>query len=276
MALGYRYQMIFKHPAGYGWTEDISSFYAPFTTFSGILPPLINARLALLSNDCEFTVVRASNGSYRNPNEYQVSVPGTPNGLADGPVAQDFTRILLSTETAAGYGRIFMGGIPQSWVSGDALIWPPAAQKAFLAYAALLTSGTVNWGNNSVNTGAKKQTYAMTGLSPSSPRGYTFTSGSLLLTVGQVIRVTGSTVFGYNGTKTVTAVQSDTLPQVCTVGGGAPSNPGANGDTVLFTLQSGSYQSFTGIRPVGITHRKSGRPFGVRPGRQRNRVPLRR
>jgi hypothetical protein len=276
MAIGYRYQFIYKNPAGYGWSENYDSSYAPADTFNTILPALIAARLALLSNDCELREVRAASGLYRNPATYPVSIPGTPNGQATGPSAQDFTRILVRTESNLGYGRIFLGGIPQSWVSGDSLVWPSSVQKQFTAFVLVLTANSVNWGMNSVNTGAPKVKWPMNTGIPSSPRGYTFISPNQTLSVGQAIRVTGSTVIGYNGIKNVVYVSGAAPTQLVQVGGGSPSNPQATNDTLLFTYESPNFSPYINVFATGVTHRKSGRPFGVRRGRASNTVPLRR
>jgi hypothetical protein len=271
-----RCQFMFRHPAGYGWSEVYTSQFTYSQTVNGPVQALIAARLAILSSDCEFQRVRLATGAYRAPFDLPVSTPGVPNGALDGPAAQDFTRLLCQLVANDTSGRIFLGGIPQDWATGDSLTWPVPAQKAFQPFAAILSATGAAWQVITTNTGGPKTKYAVNGATPLMPRGWRFTNPTFALTAGQMIRVSQSSVIGYNGLKTVEFVDGTSLPQSVIVGGASPATAALTTDAVYFTVQSPSYTSIADVFPIRIVHRKAGRPFGLRPGRQRNSVALRR
>lgn len=273
-----RVQLIFRHPSGYGWSEDYVSNRTVQELFGGLLQNLRDVRLGLLANDCTLVRARLSYGSYRNPETFIFSDPFTPNGAGPDAAAADFVRILSQTQSSVGYGRIYLGGVPQSWVVGDKLqVQDAGFVKAFGVFRIVLTNATGQWGLNSTNTGSVKQFYLMTSGTQAIPRGYIMQSpGYEFMTFPQLIYVKGSTIPGFNGVKTVIGVQDAGPPIKYVVGGATPVANQGTQDLVVFSLQNGVWSQFTDVQPIEITERRSGRPFGQRVGRQRNRIPLRR
>jgi len=275
-----RVQLIFQHPSGYGWSEDYNSNRTVSELLGGQLQVLRDARLQLLANDCTLLRARLSYGQYRNPETFIFSSPDNPNGTGPGTAAADFVRILAQTQSSVGYGRIYIGGVPQVWVTGDKLAFNDAGfQKAFVNFKFQLIGAPGQWGLVSTNTGGPKQFFKMIGGIQAVPRGFIMQSPDhifLATDLPKLIYVKGSTIPGFNGIKTVQNIYDIAPPVKYYVSGATPVANQNVDDLVVFSLQEGAWAQFTDVQPIEITERRSGRPFGRRVGRQRNRIPLRR
>lgn len=263
--------------AGYGWSErywfnwagQISQLNQYMTSFLGV-------RNAVLANDCQTVRIRVSQGSYRNPIviDGNGSSSGAPTGTAPGPATADFTRLIIRWSSSNAIGRTFLGGVPAAYIVGDEFIPTATYLKNLTNFFAFLSGG--GWYLQSTTGGVKPTPLPVTGLAPTSPRGYVFTLPNGTLAIGNTIRMHQALVIGYNGSKTVTGITLTGTTQLVAVGGAAPADVETDGTATFITIENPSQYAITGGIFEQVTHRPAGRPFGARRGRRSSTVPLRR
>lgn len=265
----------FKDSYGYGWSErHWLDWGTSQTVLNDRLATYYAMRVKILSNDCELNRVRVSSGQYKNPYIFELNPnPGSPNGQVPGPAVADFARLIVRWQGQGGYGRTFLGGIPQKYIVGDSFI-PDAAYLAAMQNFILSFFGQ-GWVVNSTIATGKPQKYAASNLTKLTPRGYTFDVQTGLFTVNDILRMHGATVPGYNGQKTVVNISFSTPNDTVTVGGGSPAVDEPTGTATFVTKEIESWVYINQGNYEQVTRRSAGRPFGQRAGRRASTVPLR-
>lgn len=269
--------MTFRHPAGYGWTErHWIDWGTDQTVLDAVVVQLVQLRNSVLSNDCSLDYIRVSSGQYRNPIIYDGNPnnPGTPTGTSPGPVSSDFERLLIRWRGNNGYGNTFLGGIPSAMVVGDNFTPTPAYVKQLNAYIDFFTNSV--WYVESTISSGPQPIHTATTLTPTSPRGYSFSCDAGLVTVGNTIRMKQTTVPGYSGLKVVNRVVTVGGASTVFVGGAMPPALEPITSVPVFTIEGYADVLITQGTWERITRRNAGRPFGQRRGRRANTVPLRR
>lgn len=272
-----RVQLIFKHPSGYGWSEDYYTNRSVADLNAGQFNNLRDARLGLLASDCTLVRARLSHDFYRNPDTIIVGSPDVPNGQGPAAASADFVRILVQVQAQVSYGRIYLGGVPQTWAVGDKLQVNDAGfLKAMSALRLVMIGSPGQWGLKTTNSAGKKPYFSMVGAIRAIPRGFFFNSPDFPFgSFPTQIYVKGSTIPGYNGIKTVIQADSSVTPTKYLCGGATPPSDAIVNDLMLFSVQAAEFSQCIDVQPVEITERRSGRPFGQRVGRRRNQIPLR-
>jgi hypothetical protein len=273
-----RVDLLFSGESGYGWSESYWwKNVIPLSSYPGALQTLIQARVALLANDCELNYVRLNTLYTRSP----ILIDGAgPNGgalpggtaAASGP---DFVAITLRlTGAVGGIGRLFLRGVPEVNYLGDTLQFNTFYVGAVQDFSDVLTSSG-NWGIRTSAVSTPRPRLPASGLIPVAPRGYSFLAQTSVVAMGDSIVMHNATVIGYNGRKQVVSI-TGTGPYIVTVGGASPqaSDPGTNNPyytTILYT-----YPSIASTTVERVTRRSAGRFFGQRRGRRSTTLPLRR
>jgi hypothetical protein len=258
---------------GYGWSETY--YYLGSST-----PPLADVinlvyyRNQFLSATAIISYARITSAVKRNPYIQQF---GTSRGAIAGPAAPDFASLLVrQIASGVGYGRHFLRGIPAANVQEDDYVSTPSFNSAIIAWSSYLQGGL--WGIRSTLNGAGPR-IATAPPFPAGNKGYNFfVAGSQNFSVNDVLVMHGCKIIGYNGTKTVVAVNATTTPSagfVYTVGGAAPPVGEGNNSSPYVTKVNVTYGTINQIVIERITHRPPGRIFGSRRGRRNSLVPLR-
>lgn len=270
--------MIFNGPSIYGWDER---FYyngpTDHPSLNAALADLITARAACLTSNCSIVRLRVATGNYRNPYILNPNAgSGTPGNETPPTAVPEAALLLLLQGNPSGVNRSFLRGIPDRIVTATGYAPDSTWNMNLGQLFTLLENGM--WSVAGQPGGVSPMQYVMAGLTPISPRGYTFTytlpMGGTAPTVGQVVRVHSTIVPGYAGLKLITNIDPGP-PIVVTVGGAAP---GALDTAVkpYFTYPIPYAFPIQTIQPDGITSRKPGRPFSLRRGRGQTVWSLRR
>lgn len=266
-----RVQVFFVNAERYGWTEQHWWTGAnDFATLKAAIDPLIQARAAFLTKDCSIPRVRVSTGTKRLPVilDYE-TVPFAGGGFQETVNSSDDAVIIKFSNTSVGYNRVFLRGIPDSMVAGDQFNPTPPYLDLLQAWINVL--GGSSWAIVS-HLGNQQPSVQAVSAAQNFPKGILLTlPGGTTLNPGDVVRISGSSIFGYNGYKNVVSV---TGAQAILGGARPPADPPAS-DTIFVT----PIKPMPG--PIQITNleqftlRKPGRPFGLRRGRARTSLSLR-
>lgn len=262
--------IFFHNPGGYGWSE--SFWYSGPTdvaTEVGHLNTLAVNRAGILTNSCTITHARIASNTVRNPNVLTVGTTGLGIPGAETPPTAEEEVALLARFNAgsSNYLRPFLRGIPSRVVTADG--YTPDA--AFTAAVNDFFNTLVNNPWNARGTlGSPTDHFAITSPTPNPPRGYTFTSATLAAAKGDVIRVHGARVPGYNGLKKIVSAGGTSY----TVGGAAPAV--ADSSTNIYATKI-VYQDnkIDSCQVLAISRRGAGRPFGLSRGRRATLYSLR-
>jgi hypothetical protein len=274
--MAFKASLFFQDPFGYGWTETYN--YAGASDQDSIvaaLGGLKNVRLGILPSDCSIQYARVGVGTPRFPFTTVFNFGAGQNGQFPNPTLVDFACVIIREQGNLSVNRVFMRGVPADCVSGDQFTPTALWQQYFAAYATYRI-GNPNW----VLAGKYKSTnqpIAITSLQPTPPRGIqcSTTSSSLPLKNAQV-RISGATVPGYNGIKTVTDVTTAGGTSVISMGGASPADAQPAGFNTTLVVLTGYTAQCTDVFPERLSRRSPGRPFGQRPGRRRTLYSLRR
>jgi hypothetical protein len=264
----------FKDGAGYGWSETF--YYGPGPTATNLtidVPALIRARAAILTSSSTITHARISTLTKRLPIIVQLGGGTGVPGSETPPTAPSEVALLVTLQAVgSGYLRPFLRGIPLRIVGADLYVPDPTFTANLNSFFNVLKNGL--WNVVGTLGGPPLQQPIAHSPAPNTPRGYTFTNGAtstFVGTVGQLIRVHGCRVPGYNGIKRITQVNS---PTVYTVGGASPAVADNGVAPYLTTL--GSVDAAINSTVVdGLTRRGAGRPFGLSRGRKATLYSLR-
>lgn len=264
-------QFFFRSADGYGWSERY--FYAGTTTdpaFSSNINALASARVQLLTTSGRLTHIRVASPTLRNPFIFALAAGGTPGSYAPPTAPAEVALLFRMNAGITGYNRIFLRGIPDEIVSGDSYAPTPTWNGVMNSFIATLSN---SFWNCQGTLGSPTVRFPILNLNPNLPRGYSFDVTPRVLVQGNVIRMHGASVPGYNGIKRVVAVgPSATLVQV---GGAAPAV--ADPTTLAYYTQIMDFDAvITSAFPENLTRRAAGRPFGLSRGRRPTLYSLRR
>jgi pimeloyl-ACP methyl ester carboxylesterase len=254
------------------------TFYTPASSPQPVINAYLAKRMMLAVKDFSLSYVRVSNVpqnrhvSFFVPTDFSV-VNGQlgPITSAQGPQALLF-RITTNLFSQA---RIFLHGFGRTQITNDTYMPDPAFAAAVDQFVQLLiTTGNYLFASVPSHTFADRK--SIVAIADFPPRGAKITPALVADTpvVGDTITIggTGARVIGANGRKRVTFV--DPARAFFIVGGAQPVigsfTPPAyfyNANPLFGTPISAAIERLT-------THRV-GRPFGLRPGRQRATVALR-
>jgi len=263
-------QLFFNSLEGYGWSETYH--WGPTVdplAFTPTVITLVGKRCAWLTKDCQMVRLRLGTAFKRDPIIYDTDAYTTSVGAINDTQNNSDNALMVRGECpGVGYNRNFCRGVPDSFVSGDEFLPDAIWTNAFNAWIAyVLTPGFFQI----VASVDNPQTpVAVASLVPSSPKGIQMSItqvGPSPLT-GQV-RITGASVFGYNGIKTITSGPTGTLAGAYLLGGAKPQAPNSVSDRIFATPvvpRQGDVKQYFFER---FTTRKAGRPFGLRRGRAR-------
>jgi hypothetical protein len=268
--------LTFSDTNGYGWTETYY-YLGSSTPPIGDVNNLAYQRNQFLVQDASINYARITSSVKRNPYIIDLNPFSSSVGALPGPAAPDFAALLVRLiATGTGYGRHFLRGLPEANVSEDSYVATPAFNSNLLAWSNLLQGGL--WGIRSTLNGAGPRV-ATAPPFPAGNKGYNFfVAGAQVFSVNDVIVMHGCKVIGYNGTKTVVAVNPATVPSagfLYTVGGAAPPIGEGSNSSPYATKVNVTYGQINQVVIERITHRPPGRIFGSRRGRRNSLVPLR-
>lgn len=265
--------LFFIDPTGYGWSERF--WYAGSTvnpTFTNNINQLINARALILTDTCNITHVRVASPVPRAPYIFAQPAGGVPGGELP-PTAPSEVAILarlISGGAGPFFNRPFLRGIPQRVVTADSYTPDSTFETNINAFFAVLRNG--NWNIQGRLTSAPNPLQPINTLAPVPPRGFTFTAAAGLFVKGDVVRIRGAKVPGYNGLKSI--IQVNPAGTLYEAGGASPPvvdiglSPTAQ-KQITFDLGI----AITNIE--GLTRRGAGRPFGLTRGRKQTLYSLR-
>lgn len=268
--MGQHASMFFVNSERYGWTEDYN--YLGATDLASVtlaFNTLVTLRAKLLSADCSIPRVRIESTfkryplilDYENSNFATGKVPGTVNDSDDAV-------IIRLDALSVGYNRIFMRGLSDGLVTGDQFTPDPTWDSNFTNFSNLLVDG--DWAVLS-HLGNQQPSVIANAISPNAPKGIRLTVASTnVWAVGQQLRISGASIFGYNGVKTVvSALPPAAGLTVYLLGGAQPQAPDGIANTIHVTPLDPQFGVINGVNVEQYTLRKAGRPFGVRRGRAR-------
>lgn len=265
--------LFFRDVDGRGWSERF--WYAgPVTNpnFTVNISQLVGARAGLLVSSANITHVRVASGSKRAPYVFSLASGGTPGNETPPSMPSDVALLVRMVQSGSvpAANKAFLRGIPQRIVQAETYFPDLPWTNAFNNFVAVLQGG--NWNVVSSLDLAPQPLQDISVLTPTSPRGFTFVGPLNVFAQGDVVRVRGAKVIGFNGLKTVTGVNA--AGTTYSVGGGAPSSVDTGAaPTAQMLVYS---ETPTGnVFVEGVSNRKTGRPFGVSAGRRQTTVPQR-
>lgn len=274
-ALSNKVTLFFRSNSGYGWTETYY-YIGSGGVAESVTAVLASRRKAILSDDCALDHARISTAFARDPVYFNLNLQGGFNGEWPGPSNADFVALLINLHSnAGGFGRVFLRGVPDAFINANEFQPDTNYLTKLTQWENFLENPNI-WGVQSTLSAGAKPKYAINTLTPILPRGYTFLSQELVANEGDVIRVHGASVPGFNGEKTIIKKEDITTTFKWTVGGGSPPVANPVTDTVYVTKLIYNYVGIVLARQARVTRRNTGRPFGMRRGRQSPVIPLRR
>jgi hypothetical protein len=262
--------LFFEDSSGRGWTEKY--WFASDvgvtgwqTEFNG----LSNARAGLLTNEAAILRMRVESIINRSP---YVIVPsgGSPIfGYLQPPQCQADVALLVRFRGSTGYyNRLFLRGIPESVIDGEAYTPTSIFANNFSAWQSYMVGDGNFVVRSRIAASSPKQPLVTAG--PNYPKGMQIVvPATVTLNIGQVLYISGSPIPGYNGVKNVVSGPiTVTTGKQYNLGGANPiSNlPG----TALLYYEVLTYSQYALQSAVveGVSNRKVGRPFGVSRGRR--------
>jgi hypothetical protein len=272
-----RFQVTFQSTETYGWTEN---YWYNGTLDDATLRPLtaqfVLLRCAFLTQDVFLTRIKVVGQFKRDPLIFDFTgVPGAKGQIAEEVNNSSGAVQVRMQSSAVGYNKVFMRGLPDSMVTGD--VFTPGAPwiTGFNAFKAFLMSSGVFLVVANVDNPQPVQ--LATSMAPHFPKGITVTmpAGYTPPTKGQQLRITGSSIIGYNGTKTCVVAPTLTSPLTFIVGGARPQQPPNGADTLSVQLKVPKEGAIETMFAGEYMQRKPGRPFGLVRGRRQTTLSLR-
>ena len=265
--------MYFKNADGYGWSENFyynGSLSNP--AFTSNVSQLVSARASILTNTCNITHLRVASSLSRAPYVFSLN-PGGTVGTEMPPTAEEEVALLvrLVSGVSPRYNRHFMRGIPARVTNVDEYTPDLTFINEFNNFVAVITNGL--WNIHSLIASVPNPKIPCTLLGPTPPRGIVTTLNTAGPVVGNVVRIRGAIVPGYNGLKTVTAVSSSGL--IITMGGASPAATDT-GMNATVQVQQLFDETIGNMFVESLSRRAGGRPFGLSRGRKPTLYSLRR
>jgi len=273
-----RFTLFFNIGTRAGYTED---FWADQSSvnWTSIVGDYLDARLALCASDVVFKYCRISNVpatrkvSWRSPSDFSTVVGGFSTASMAAPEQALDLRMTMDDLSPA---RIFLHGFPKSQFDGENYSPTTAFYNKFQVFRNLIKNGIYQF-ESLATPNTPDLRFQITSVAPQAPRGCVVNLAEVLpVVVGDTVQIggQGARVLGLNGRKKVLKV----FPggNSILIGGAEPvGNPtdlaaGAYLYRCVFQFQAAGFAQI-----VGLTTHKVGRPFGVRPGRRENTIPLR-
>lgn len=259
------------------------SYYSPQTNASQRRNDLSAWLSGILSLSCpQVTALytRYSNLSVKRQVDWDTpaSLGISPNGAYNANVAQEDDALFIRGSLVGG-GKMeqFFHGYPELLVVNETLnlAGQPWFTK-FLQFANFLIAAGSAYQFKNINQGARPAPVLITSATPGAYRGYKIVPAVAdVRTVGDVVyvnQVTRSAGDGYQGRKIVTS--ADPAGAFFTVGGAIPF--GSIGTSAQYSVLPPVFAALNDYRIERYSEHRLGRPFGERPGRVPNRLPLRR
>jgi hypothetical protein len=266
--------LFIKGADGYGWSERNYCTIDPAAGQAvGEVQALANARAGMLVSSATITHARFDTAVKRLVNVVPLNGGAGVPGTETGPSSPSEVAVLVEFgANGVGYNRTFLRGLPERISQADSYLPDDTFKQELQAYFDVLGDG--NW-NIQGTIGSVATVFPVDTLTPTTPRGYTFSSTTAIgLVVGNKVRMRGALIPGFNGIKTITKV-SGTGPFVYSVGGAAPPvlDPSTAANIQLLTI----FDVPIGFTiPIGLSRRAAGRPFGQSRGRRPTLYSLRR
>jgi len=273
-----RFMLFFNIGTRAGYTEDFWADVSP-STYGPIIADYLDKRLAMCAAEVVFKYCRISDVpatrkvSWRNASDF-VNTTGKFSAAAMAAPEQALDLRLKMEDNSP--GRIFLHGFPKTQFDGENYTPTPAFESKVNNFKSLIQNGTYLFESQSLpHTPAAR--FGISSITPQPPRGCVIVPATIPgLTVGDTVQIggEGARILGLNGRKKVIAVGAGGAN--FTVGGAQPvGNPADLAAGAYFYTCDFQYlqPQFGGI--VALTTHKVGRPFGVRPGRRENLIPLR-
>lgn len=273
-----RFTLFFNIGTRAGYTED---FWADVSgaTYTSLIAGYLDKRLDLCASEVVFKYARISDVpatrkvSWRSASDF-VNTTGSFSAAAMAAPEQALDLRLIMTDNSP--GRIFVHGFPRTQFDGENYTPTPAFAGKLDNFKALLKSGQYLF-ESLQNPHTPADRIPITAIAPQSPRGCVITPGEVVsVSVGDTVQIggEGARILGLNGRKKVIRVAPGGA--TFTIGGAEPVGTPADlaAGCYFYTCQF-QYLAplFGGV--VSLTTHKVGRPFGVRPGRRSNTIPLR-
>jgi hypothetical protein len=265
--------LFFQDVDGRGWSERY--WYTGTTLdpqFTVNISQLVGARAGLLNASAKITHVRVDSIQKRVPFIFSLASGGTPGSQVPPSMPSDVCLLVrMVAGTSEPYAnKAFLRGIPQRIVAAEEYFPDLAWTNSFNNYVAVLQGG--NWAIVSSLDGVPTSPQDISVLTPTSPRGFTFVGPANVFTAKQVVRIRHTKVVGYAGLKTIVSVNAAGTTYTC--GGVAPASVDT-GAAPTAQLYNYGQEPMGNVFVEGVSNRRTGRPFGVSPGRRPTVVPLR-
>lgn len=276
MAAG-RTTIFFSSSEGYGWTENYW-FNGSQTgdALTNYMISIAHKRALFLTSDSQLERIRVQGTHKRDPLIFDFENDPACIGQLAASVNNSSNAVLTRIEsTDVGYNRNLIRGIPDADINQN--VFEP--DPNWLAGWNIWKTEIRDSGNWAVvaNVDNPQPPKIPATLDQGSPRGIkvTMNGGDTLPFPGKV-RVSGSSVFGYNGVKNVVLGPVQLGPNLYMLGGARPQGPINTGDTITITPLIPLEGPPTDMFYERFTSRNPGRFFGQRRGRRVSVIPLRR
>lgn len=261
---------------GYGWSETYR--WAGTNTGNALVGDMLNVvnkRRAWMSNDAGIVRIRLQSTFKRDPLIYSFN----PTTVGVGQYGNhqnntDNALLIRSERVGVGFNRQLVRGIPDNLVVDNQFTPDDQWLTSYNAWKAYVLGSGFFGVEAQVDNPQTPKTVAS--LSQATPRGI-----KMILGVGETlgavtkVRITGASVFGYNGVKNVISGGLPASPTLYYLGGATPPADNPVGDTMRCIPQVPLWGTIEQYFIENFTTRKAGRPFGQRPGRARTRLSLR-
>lgn len=262
-----------------GYTYSYYSGQTDQGVRAGDLKAWLNGILDLSCPQVLYLYTRYSNLDVKRQVNWDTdtSLGVNPKGRYNANVApEDDALFIRGTLVGNGRAEQFFHGYPDLLVQNETLnlLGQPWYTK-FLQFAAYLISQGSAYQFKNVNQTAVHDPVTITTATPGAYRGFTIVAPMPdAINKGDVVRISRvkrTQCDGFQGRKIVTSVQ----PGIgFNVGGAIPFGE-LNADAT-YTLLPPVFAALTDWRIERYSEHRLGRPFGLRPGRDPNRIPLRR
>lgn len=267
------FQVVFalRDSDGRGWSEKVFvSAFPDNSTMIDWVNQYANLRMACSTSDVTMTRARVGSVLKRSPNVVLLNAGQGVKGT-QLPPSENSDVAVLARLTSANflYNRIFMRGVPDEVVDQETFINIAGWALAFEAWGGFLFSSGFALVKSGL--GASPTMIPIVSAGPNSPKGITIILlPTIVLTQGQVIRIHGSVIPGYNGLRTVTGgpITTPSGNKWILSGANPISTPPASVN-MWYTNTVVNTAAVNQVTVEGISVRKVGRPFGVSPGRAR-------
>jgi len=237
----------------------------------------LEKRLAFADDDMEAVYARISD--MNNPRSTDFldlkDTPGMVGKIAEDGCSPDDVILLKSASSGGRSSHFFIHCFPAKFLKQDVVVPNGKWFDLLAAWADYMGSLTAGWGFLAALNPGVASRVSISGAAPQSPRGFWITVEDIAgYTVGQTITVGGASKdsFGYQGRKQILRI--NVAEKKFLVGGAKPV--GTIGDSAFFNVLTYSIAHMNKIRPVKLTERKAGRPFGLPVGRRQATLSLRR